>query len=221
MEVATPTTGSFQSSAAQAASGAKKDGAVAAADFETFLTLLTSQMRNQDPLNPMDSTQFVAQLADFSSVEQQVKTNDMLESILNALGGGSAAAADWIGKDVQTETLARFDGEPVEIAFPPGDPAQTAQMTVFDEAGVPVARLPVDPAAATVLWDGRINGEPAKNGLYSFTQTRGGADGLAQEIDGAVFAEVTEVRFGQDGERLILENGREISPDEVRALRPS
>ena len=50
-------------------------------DFQTFLKLLTAQMRHQDPLEPLDSTQFVAQLAAFSSVEQQIETNTKLETI--------------------------------------------------------------------------------------------------------------------------------------------
>ena len=57
-------------------------------DFTTFLKLLTAQLRNQDPLKPLDSTEFVAQLATFSSVEQQVKTNDTLATIQQLLGGG-------------------------------------------------------------------------------------------------------------------------------------
>ncbi len=48
-------------------------------DFQTFLKLLTAQMRNQDPLEPLDATQFVAQLASFSSVEQQIETNAKLD----------------------------------------------------------------------------------------------------------------------------------------------
>ena len=60
-------------------------------DFETFLTLLTTQMRNQDPLKPMDSTEFVAQLASFSAVEQQIRANDRLQGILDVLSGGSPA----------------------------------------------------------------------------------------------------------------------------------
>ncbi|MFV2001871.1 MAG: flagellar hook capping FlgD N-terminal domain-containing protein, partial [Paracoccaceae bacterium] len=50
-------------------------------DFETFLKLLTTQLKNQDPLKPVDSSDFAVQLATFSSVEQQVKTNDLLTSL--------------------------------------------------------------------------------------------------------------------------------------------
>ncbi|MEM9127629.1 MAG: flagellar hook capping FlgD N-terminal domain-containing protein, partial [Pseudomonadota bacterium] len=56
-------------------------------DFETFLLMLTAQARNQDPLEPLDSSQYASQLAQFSMVEQQVQTNDLLSSLSNALGG--------------------------------------------------------------------------------------------------------------------------------------
>ena len=70
-------------------------------DFETFLTLLTAQMRNQDPLKPMDSTAFVAQLASFSTVEQQIETNAKLDKILDNFGASpSSQLTEWIGKEV-------------------------------------------------------------------------------------------------------------------------
>lgn len=73
-------------------------------DFETFLTLLTAQMRNQDPLKPMDSTAFVAQLASFSTVEQQIETNAKLDNILSAFSSSSTnQLTEWIGKEVSRD----------------------------------------------------------------------------------------------------------------------
>ena len=51
-------------------------------NFSTFLTLLTTQLQNQDPMNPMDSNQFTQQLVEFSQVEQQINTNDNLKTII-------------------------------------------------------------------------------------------------------------------------------------------
>jgi flagellar basal-body rod modification protein FlgD len=56
-------------------------------DFETFLRMLTVQMKNQDPLNPIESSDFAVQLATFSGVEQQVKTNDLLTKLADSFGG--------------------------------------------------------------------------------------------------------------------------------------
>ena len=72
----------------------------ASADLESFLTLLTAQLRNQDPLSPLDSTEFIAQLASFSSVEQQIGTNSRLDQIVDqAVNGDIASFANWIGKN--------------------------------------------------------------------------------------------------------------------------
>lgn len=71
-----------------AASGASNNGQApvskSMADYETFLKLLVSQMRNQDPTNPMDSTEYVAQLATFSQVEQSIQINKKLEALLES-----------------------------------------------------------------------------------------------------------------------------------------
>ena len=72
-----------------AASGRITSGTTAlASNFETFLTLLTTQMKNQDPLSPLDSNQFTAQLTQMAGVEQQLLTNDLLTSLLAAQAGG-------------------------------------------------------------------------------------------------------------------------------------
>ena len=69
-----------------------------ATDFSNFLNLLTAQLRAQDPLSPVDSTQFVEQLASFSTVEQQINTNTKLDQIASQLGGGELdTLAQWIG----------------------------------------------------------------------------------------------------------------------------
>ena len=70
-------------------------------DFETFLTLLTTQMRNQDPLNPMESTQFVEQLATFTSVEQQIETNTKLDNLTAALTANDTTS--WRIKHIPAE----------------------------------------------------------------------------------------------------------------------
>ncbi|VAW04118.1 Flagellar basal-body rod modification protein FlgD, partial [hydrothermal vent metagenome] len=93
-------------SGATPALGVAKDPAdapnVNGVDFQNFLTLLTAQLRNQDPLSPADSTEFVAQLASFSSVEQLVRANGQLETISSAItGGGIDQYADWIGRSAE------------------------------------------------------------------------------------------------------------------------
>src|SRR3990167_4316623 len=68
--------------------------------FDTFLNLLTAQIKNQDPLSPMDSTQFTQQLVQMTGVEQQLLTNDLLEKLVTNTGSGIQTAVSLIGKEV-------------------------------------------------------------------------------------------------------------------------
>ena len=101
------------------APSSKPDDALAtsAGDFDTFLTLLTAQLRNQDPLSPLEGTEFVAQLATFSSVEQLIAVNERVDA-LGATVAGSAIAglSQWIGQSVAVADGGfRATGEPVRF----------------------------------------------------------------------------------------------------------
>ena len=79
-------------------------------DFETFLKMLTTQLKNQDPLNPIESSDFAVQLATFSSVEQQVMTNDLLTGLSGQMGQmGMAQLASWVGMEERAPMPAQFD----------------------------------------------------------------------------------------------------------------
>lgn len=200
------------------------EGAAAATvtgDFQTFLTLLTTQMQNQDPLNPADSTEFIAQLASFSGVEQQVRANERLEKIYEALGGGaSAGLASWIGTEVRAAAQASFTGDAVSVLASPVEGADRAVMTVTDDFGAAVAQVQVSPTATSLSWDGKnALGETQPDGLYSFEIASYKEDELLETNPGEVFAKVTEVRI-EDGEPLlVLEGGAQARVDSVSALR--
>src|SRR5579863_8684834 len=82
-------------------SGLASDGDTIAGNFDTFLTLLTTQLQNQNPLDPLDTNQFTSQLVQFSSVEQELKTNDYLSSLVQSTQNSQASAAvSYIGKTV-------------------------------------------------------------------------------------------------------------------------
>ena len=147
--------GTPKAGASEAAGSGTAAGAVTG-DFQTFLTLLTTQMRNQDPLKPMDSTEFVAQLASFSAVEQQIRSNERLQGILDVLSGGSPAGlAEWIGREVRVAAKADFAGAPVEVAVEPAEGADKAVLVVENDFGNEVARLAVAADATEVTWDGK------------------------------------------------------------------
>ena len=220
-DVATsPLTGPSAARATQPPEPAKESAAATAAgDFETFLSLLTAQMRNQDPLKPVESTEFVAQLASFSAVEQQIRSNDRLDAILAALGGDGAGLAEWIGKEVQSAAAVPFDGDPVTLEVEPVKDAERAILVVEDAAGTEVARLPVDPAASSLSWAGETVSGPAAPGAYRFSVEYLGEAELLETRPGRVYAEVVELRLGGNEPLLVLEGGEEISAEDVTAIR--
>ena len=178
-------------------------------------------MRNQDPLKPMESTEFVAQLATFSGVEQQVRSNDRLDAILEVLGGGGAAGlAQWIGREVRAPGKAAFDGEPVEVGTTPVEGATKAFLVVRNDFDQVVARLPVDPTAESVEWAGTDDmGTPLAHGRYSFAIESFDGETLLGTQAGQVFATVKEVRIADGQQMLVLEDGSRVGLDQVTAVR--
>ena len=218
MEITPTTTGT----GAASKKTATEDAATATAgDFETFLTLLTTQLRNQDPLKPMDSTEFVAQLASFSQVEQQIRGNERLDSILGALSGGSAAGlAQWIGKEVEVAAKADYSGAPIEVGITPDEEADKAVLVVRNDFDQVVARLPAAVEAGRVTWDGKDQmGTTLAEGRYgfSFESYQGGK--LLGTGAGRVFAEVSEVRIVDGAPVLVTGDGTQVPIDEVSAVR--
>ena len=210
--------------AKKAAAGTGDDSSsmgASASDFDTYLTLLTTQLRNQDPLNPTDSTEFVAQLASFSGVEQQVRTNDHLKSILGALGGGtSAGLAAWIGKEVQATAQGAFAGAPIEIGIAPNPDGDGAMLVVKNDFGQVVARQSIDPKAEQLTWNGQdALGQSVPYGAYSFEVEAYNGDALLGTTPGQVFATVTEVRIENGAQILVLDGGAKVAVEDVTALR--
>ncbi|MEM8572187.1 MAG: flagellar hook capping FlgD N-terminal domain-containing protein [Pseudomonadota bacterium] len=191
-------------------------------DFNTFVELLTAQMNNQDPLEPTTNTEFVAQLASFSAVEQQILTNDTLAAMAEKLGVGQAGeVATWIGKEVLVEGgFAQFDGSPVDVEVDPVTDADSAVLVVRDEAGKIIYREGVDAKAETHVWDGSdSSGDPAEPGLYNF-QLEASKDGaVIATQSGKVFSEISEVRLTQDGASLVAAGGVTMTSEEVSAIR--
>jgi flagellar basal-body rod modification protein FlgD len=223
MEI-TPTTAGTTSTAGkqpQAAEAATEAASGVAGDFQTFLTLLTAQMRNQDPLKPMESTEFVAQLASFSAVEQQVRANDRLDGILAALAGGNAAGvAEWIGREVRAPAKAAFTGEPIEVGVTPEAGADKAVLVVRNDFDQVVARRTVEAGAETVSWDGLDDmGKAAPHGRYGFVLESYDGGTLLGNQTGSVFTTVREVRIIDGAPVLVVEGGEQVALDDVDGVR--
>lgn len=141
-------------------------------DFDTFLQLLTAQIRNQDPLQPMDSTQFVEQLATFSSLEQQVETNQTLENIATMIGDlNGVIANEWLGQDVAVSSKhVAYDGKPVEFEVSPALSYDEAIFTVLDTQSNVVWQETLKGEGQRYSWNGDVidQNAAAASGIYEF-----------------------------------------------------
>lgn len=126
-------------------------------EFDNFLKLLTAQLRNQDPLSPLDSTQFVEQLATFSSLEQQVRGNASLESMASMIGDIHAMfASEWIGKSVTVESSwVPYSGQSVDFMVNAPDAADKAILNIKDSAGETIWTNALDLSDETHSWNGQ------------------------------------------------------------------
>jgi len=190
-------------------------------DFEVFLQMLTAQMKYQDPLNPVDSTDYATQLATFSGVEQAVLTNDLLKSLTTQMTvGGLSDMASWVGREARTSAPAYFDGKPIEL-FPQAiGAADTQEIIVRDESGAEVQRIPYASGSESIQWAGvQANGTPMQAGLYSF-QIVGKANGDVTGQAGVdVYSKVNEVRIEAGQTMLIMQGGAAVPSNQVTALR--
>jgi len=191
-------------------------------DFETFLKMLSVQLQNQDPLNPVDSADYAVQLATFSSVEQQVLTNQLLQSLAGQFTtSGMTDHAAWIGREARSVAPVVFDGTtPVELAPNPLAAADEAILVVRDLDGVEVARMEVPVSADPLFWagdDGDSGTLPP--GQYRFElESRRGTELLATDAVES-YALVTEIRI-ENGQVIAVLQGGILSPAQiVTALR--
>lgn len=204
---------------APSTSATPKASGFAGGDFETFLKMLTTQIRNQDPLNPMEGSDFAVQLATFSGVEQQVRTNQLLEK-LSGEGDGLSAMAVWIGKDVRTTAPVLYSGEPLTLDIKPETGATKVELVTLNQRGAEVSRESIGLGTGEVDWQGRLpNGNPVPAGVYTFKLISSkGKDIIKTEAVGTYIA-VTGVQSTTDGARLTLAGGTTALESEVTELR--
>ncbi|WP_322891211.1 MULTISPECIES: flagellar hook capping FlgD N-terminal domain-containing protein [unclassified Yoonia] len=192
-------------------------------DFETFLRMLTAQMKNQDPLNPVESSDFATQLATFSGVEQAVLTNDLLRALSAQMGvAGMADLASWVGKEVRAPAPAYFDGAPVTLHPNPMAIANAGEIIVRDAGGAVVQRFASPATTDPVQWNGiGSNGVRLPNGVYSFAFASLNDGQLLGEAPVETYNKVTEVRSDAGQASLIVIGGITIPARDVKALRAS
>lgn len=174
-------------SATSSSSQASKDLTGFGKDFDSFLVLLTSQLKYQDPLSPMDATQFTTQLVQFTSVEQQIKQNKNLESIMGSQEALQvASASNYIGKAVDAGGKSiLLNGGQSTISYKLDAPAKEVAVAVKNSSGEIVRTLvgKTDSGLQTVAWDGKSdNGTRLADGAYDFVVTAKDARGQTMSV---------------------------------------
>jgi flagellar basal-body rod modification protein FlgD len=147
--------------AAASGSNAATSAAALADNFDTFLTILTAQIQNQDPLEPMDSSKFTEQLVQFSGVEQQIKVNTQLETLIKATTANAGASlSGYLGQTAEIDSSgAQYSGDEVHWRYTlPSDAAKTT-ITVTDASGKVLYSKAGDLSAGSheFEWNGDLN----------------------------------------------------------------
>ncbi len=180
-----------------------------AGNFNTFLTLLTTQLQNQDPLNPMDSNQFTQQLVQFSQVEQQINTNDNLKTLISIGQGRSASdAVGYLGKTVTVSNGkgALQDGS-ANWNYVLGAASANTSLSVSDANGRVVYTGTGETGAGlhSFTWDGKDNaGNQLSDGAYKLSLNATGADGSSIQTAIATSGVVSEVDLTGSEPQLML-----------------
>jgi flagellar basal-body rod modification protein FlgD len=172
---------------------------------DAFLKLLITQLQHQDPLNPADSTEFTAQLAQFSSLEQLSNVNANLDTLkLYQASINNAQAVGFIGKEILANgnAIEKSGGQPVACEFELPAEANRVVVTIYDATGGFVKDIDMTgqfSGRQAVVWDGTDrNGNPAADGTYSF-------EVQAQGVNGAPLSVSTRSRGIVTG--VVFENG--------------
>lgn len=173
-----------------------------AKDLNSFLQLLTSQLKNQDPLSPMDSSEFTNQLVEFAQVEQQIGMNDNLTSLIGLTNQSIVSSAvNYIGNTIEGESnQVPLQGGKLKAAYGLNAEAKQVTVVVRNEAGDIIYARPIEQGSGKTKgvhsfeWDGKDNnGNQLPDGAYGISVTAVGADEAPVENYVTAFGRVTGV----------------------------
>jgi flagellar basal-body rod modification protein FlgD len=193
--------------------------------FDNFLTLLTKQLQYQDPMSPMDTNEFTAQLVQYTEVEQSISTNEKLEDLLAMQSASQAMnAMSFLGTTVeaQTSSIALSNGS-ATFEYEMSTPTAGTSVVILNADGKPVRVLQGERAAGShsVTWDGKdADGKALADGVYSVQVQGKDAKGETVQFTTRAVGRVTGVEV-RDGTVLLSIGELQVALESVHAVRPS
>ncbi len=198
------------------------------ADFKTFLTLLTTQLQNQDPLNPTDTAEFTNQLVLYSQTEQQIRTNSQLEKLVAlSQNRGASEVLGYIGNDVSFigDTIySEGTASPHEFTMNLQDVPFELAVNIVNSEGQVVSTIDAERNAGNqkLSWDGRnSDGDPVEEGLYTIqivaTDFEGGEVATGTRVSASVLG--IENNVDDDSYFLSLSGNRLIDLESILSVR--
>jgi len=190
---------------------------------DSFMQLLVTQLQYQDPLNPMDNTEFTAQLAQFSQLEAMENMNETMEAMAVLQSSlNNIQALSFIGKTVNaTGNTIEYGGSAVDLGYSLDDDATTVRVSIYNEDGTKVRTLESGSTAAgtqTLAWDGRDDdGNTCDSGNYSYYVNAYDIDGSAVSATTYASGTVTGVRYNNGLTYLII-GDKEVAISDVEKI---
>ena len=187
---------------------------------EDFLRLLVAQLSAQDPLNPMEATEFTAQLAQFSSLEQMTNINSTLEELVAAQQAmGNSSLISIIGKlvDVPGNSFEHTQGEATNLTYTLGSEADTTKIEIYNSTGALVNTLngPGAEGSNLAVWNGLDSqGNPVGAGFYTFKIQATDSSGKPVGAETFTTGLVTDVLF-EEGKAFAVVNGQKLPAEEI------
>ncbi|MCF8480706.1 MAG: flagellar hook capping protein [Rhodospirillum sp.] len=190
-------------------------------NYDMFLSILTAQLENQNPLDPTDTSEMVNQLISYSQVEQQILANEYLENLVLATNNQTAETAlAFVGKDVTYNGEDQdYEGDPLSWSVDVPDDAETLTISITNEDGLEVYQEEIDADAGntqTIEWDGTTTSNgTADEGTYTLTVTANSSDGSSEDLDLQGTSIATAADWSTGTAQLILANGAVIGLDDI------
>jgi len=193
-------------------------------DLNRFLNLLVTQLKNQDPLDPLDANEFTSQLVQFAGVEQQIFANANLEKLLDLQESNQIASlADFIGNTIEADgKVVPLESNNAEFTYTVPSSAKTVSITITDGTGETVFQTDGDITAGkhTFQWNGKNkSGVDQADGAYNVLVSGVDFAGNLMEITQTVLGRVTGVGVKDGVASLFLGDDIAVFQDRILSVR--